>query len=140
VSRDPRRAACERADAIRPACRTLASAEALASTLPRSTAVALDVTSSSELTASLAQHAIVVSLIPYTHHAAVIRAAIATGTHVVTTSYVSPPMRALHEEARKRGIVVLNEVGLDPGIDHLYAVKTIGEVHAKGGKVRRNSL
>jgi spermidine synthase len=45
-------------------------------------------------------------------------------------------MRALDQEARDAGIVVLNEVGLDPGIDHLYAVKTIGEVHEKGGKVR----
>ena len=80
------------------------------------------------------------SLIPYAHHAAVIRAALATGTHVVTTSYVNPEMRSLHEEARKRGIVVMNEIGLDPGIDHLYAVKTIGEVHAKGGKVRRSFL
>jgi spermidine synthase / saccharopine dehydrogenase (NADP+, L-glutamate-forming) len=45
-------------------------------------------------------------------------------------------MRALHGEAVKKGIVCLNEIGLDPGIDHLYAVKTIGEVHDKGGKVR----
>jgi saccharopine dehydrogenase-like NADP-dependent oxidoreductase len=65
----------------------------------------------------------------------VIRAAIAGKTHVVTTSYVSPAMRALDAEARAAGIVVMNEIGLDPGIDHLYAVKTIDEVHAKGGKV-----
>lgn len=54
---------------------------------------------------------------------------------MVTTSYVSPAMRQLDEAAKKAGIVVLNEVGMDPGIDHLYAVKTISEVHAKGGKV-----
>ena len=36
---------------------------------------------------------------------------------------------------KKAGIVVMNEIGLDPGIDHLYAVKTIDEVHAKGGKI-----
>ena len=118
-----------------PACRTLASAEALASTLPRTSAIALDVTSSTALTAALSSHAVVVSLIPYTHHAAVIRAALTTGTHVVTTSYVNPEMRALQDEVKAKGIVVLNEVGLDPGIDHLYAVKTIGEVHDKGGKV-----
>jgi len=44
-------------------------------------------------------------------------------------------MRELDEEAKKAGIIVFNEIGLDPGIDHLYAVKTIDEVHAKGGKV-----
>jgi len=66
----------------------------------------------------------------------VIKAAIKGKTHVVTTSYISPAMHALDQEARDAGIMVLNEVGLDPGIDHLYAVKTIEEVHAKGGKVR----
>lgn len=44
-------------------------------------------------------------------------------------------MRELDEECKKKGLVVLNEIGLDPGIDHLYAVKTIGDVHDKGGKV-----
>lgn len=44
-------------------------------------------------------------------------------------------MRELDAEAKAAGIVVFNEIGLDPGIDHLYAVKTINEVHAKGGKV-----
>ena len=69
-------------------------------------------------------------------HATVIKAAIKGKTHVVTTSYVSPAMRELDEEAKKAGIIVMNEIGLDPGIDHLYAVKTISEVHEKGGKVR----
>lgn len=78
---------------------------------------------------------LVVSLIPYIYHAAVIKAAIKGRTHVVTTSYVSPAMRELDAAARQAGIVILNEIGLDPGIDHLYAVKTIGEVHEKGGKV-----
>ena len=77
-----------------------------------------------------------ISLIPYTYHAAVIKSAIKGKTHVVTTSYVSPAMRELDEQAKEAGIVVMNEIGLDPGIDHLYAIKTIDEVHAKGGKVR----
>ena len=49
-------------------------------------------------------------------------------------------MRALDGAAKEKGVVVINEVGLDPGIDHLYAVKTIGEVQAKGGKVRFQSI
>ena len=88
------------------------------------------------LEAAVAKHDLVISLIPYTYHAAVIKAAIKSKTNVVTTSYVSPAMRELDAEAKAAGIIVLNEIGLDPGIDHLYAVKTIGEVHAKGGKVR----
>ena len=119
------------------ACRTLASAQALASGLPRTSAVSLDVNNTEELEKAVAAHDLVVSLIPYTYHAAVIRAAIKTRrTHVVTTSYISPAIRALENEIKEAGIVVMNEIGLDPGIDHLYAVKLIDEVHKKGGKIK----
>ena len=117
------------------ACRTLAKAQQLAQGLPNSTAISLDVTTTDTLEAAVADHDLVISLIPYTHHAKVIKAAIKSKTHVVTTSYVSPSMLELDEEAKKAGIVVMNEIGLDPGIDHLYAVKTIDDVHSKGGKV-----
>ena len=118
------------------ACRTLASAQALAADLPSTTIISLDVGNTELLEAAVASHDLVISLIPYTFHAAVIKAAIKGKTNVVTTSYVSPAMRELDAEAKAAGIIVMNEIGLDPGIDHLYAVKTIGEVHAKGGKVR----
>ncbi|KAI5981366.1 Saccharopine dehydrogenase-domain-containing protein [Pisolithus albus] len=87
------------------------------------------------LDAQVAVHGLVISLIPYAYHAALIKSAIKGKTHVVTTSYVSPAMRELDEEAKRAGIVVMNGIGLDPGIDHLYAVKSITEVHEKGGKV-----
>ena len=73
---------------------------------------------------------------PYIYHVNVIKAAIKGKTNVVTTSYISPGIRELDEEIKKAGIVVMNEIGVDPGVDHLYAIKTIDEVHAKGGKVR----
>ncbi|CAE6344598.1 unnamed protein product [Rhizoctonia solani] len=118
------------------ACRTLASAQDMAEKLPRATGISLDV-SSPDLDAQVAAHDVVISLVPYTHHPRVIEAAIKGKTHVVTTSYVSPAMRALDEQAKAAGIVVMNEIGLDPGIDHLYAVKTIDEVHEKGGKIKK---
>ncbi|THV02826.1 hypothetical protein K435DRAFT_852469 [Dendrothele bispora CBS 962.96] len=118
------------------ACRTLVSAKELADSLPRTAAISLDVNDNPELEAQVAAHDLVISLIPYTYHAAVIKAAIKGKTDVVTTSHTSPAMRELDEEAKAAGIIVLNEIGLDPGIDHLYAVKTIDEVHAKGGKVK----
>ena len=55
--------------------------------------------------------------------------------NVVTTSYVSPAMQELEPQVKEAGITVMNEIGLDPGIDHLYAIKTIEEVHKAGGKV-----
>ena len=73
---------------------------------------------------------------PYIHHVNVIKAAIKGKTNVVTTSYISPGIRALEPEIKAAGIVVMNEIGLDPGVDHLYAVKTIDEVHAQGGQIK----
>lgn len=117
------------------ACRTLSSAQALVGSLPATTAVSLDVNNTEALEKAVAEHDLVISLIPYTYHATVIRAAIKGKTHVITTSYINPAMRELDAEAKAAGIVVFNEIGLDPGIDHLYAIKTINEVHTKGGKV-----
>ncbi|MCJ1358753.1 MAG: hypothetical protein MMC33_008753 [Icmadophila ericetorum] len=98
--------------------------------------ITIDVSSTADLDAAIAAHDLVISLIPYAYHAAVIKSAIKSGKNVVTTSYVSSAMRDLEAEVRDAGIVVMNEVGVDPGVDHLYAIKTIGDVHAKGGKVK----
>jgi len=116
------------------ACRTLATAQSLTSGFPRTRPITLDASSSQDLDEQVAAHDLVISLVPYMYHADVIRSAIKGKTNVVTTSYVSPAMRELEAAAKSAGIVVLNEVGVDPGIDHLYAIKTISEVHAKGGK------
>lgn len=95
----------------------------------------MDVNDSNVLESEISKVDLVISLIPYTFHAQVIQAAINQKKHVVTTSYVSEAMMALDQQAKDAGITVFNEIGLDPGIDHLYAVKTISEVHEQGGKV-----
>ncbi|CAI4211880.1 unnamed protein product [Parascedosporium putredinis] len=97
------------------ACRTLASAQALAGGFPNTTAVSLDVSDTAALENAVAQHD--------------------AKKHVVTTSYVSPAMEELHEQAKAAGITVMNEIGLDPGIDHLYAVDVIDRVHKEGGSI-----
>lgn len=97
--------------------------------------MSLDVTDEAALDAEVAKHDVVISLIPYTFHATVIKSAIRQRKNVVTTSYVSPAMMELDEQCKAAGITVMNEIGLDPGIDHLYAVKTIDEVHRAGGKI-----
>ncbi|KAF9761494.1 hypothetical protein IL306_003790 [Fusarium sp. DS 682] len=97
-------------------------------------AIALDF-ASPELDHYIADHDLVISLVPFVHHAAIVRSAIKGRANVVTTSYVSPAIRELEDQAKEAGITVLNEVGVDPGIDHLYAIKTIGEVHEKGGNI-----
>lgn len=116
------------------ACRTLSKAKALAGTV--ADAISLDVSDDAALDEAVGKCDVVVSLIPYTYHATVIKSAIRKKKHVVTTSYVSPAMLELEDECKKAGIIVFNEIGLDPGIDHLYAVKTIDEVHKAGGKIK----
>ncbi|KAL3457579.1 Saccharopine dehydrogenase [Aspergillus heterothallicus] len=117
------------------ACRTLESAKKLSEGFKHTKAISLDVNDDKALDEAVSQHALVISLIPYTYHAQVIKSAIRCKKHVVTTSYVSPAMEELDAQCKEAGITVMNEIGLDPGIDHLYAVKTIHEVHAEGGKI-----
>ncbi|KAJ3079273.1 Saccharopine dehydrogenase [NADP(+), L-glutamate-forming], partial [Quaeritorhiza haematococci] len=117
------------------ASRRVAIGAKLAEKYPRATAIALDVQNDEALEAEIAKHDLVISLIPYTHHARVIKAAIKHKKHVVTTSYISPAMAEHDAAAKEAGITVMNEIGVDPGIDHLYAIKTISEVHAEGGKI-----
>lgn len=78
---------------------------------------------------------ITVSLLPYKFHTVVAKVCIEKGKPLVTTSYVQPEMLALDALAKKAGIILLNEIGLDPGIDHMSAMKIIDHIHDKGGKV-----
>ncbi|MCJ1392342.1 Saccharopine dehydrogenase [NADP(+), L-glutamate-forming] [Xylographa bjoerkii] len=117
------------------ACRTLENAKKLCKDIKNAHPISLDVTDSKALDTEVEKVDIVVSLIPYEFHATVIKSAIRAKKNVVTTSYVSTAMLELEEDAKKAGITVMNEIGLDPGIDHLYAVKTINEVHQEGGKI-----
>lgn len=119
-----------------PGCRTLKSAETLASGLARTKAIQIDVSCDEDLSKSIAASDVVISLVPFVYHAKIIKIAIANKVNVVTTSYVSPAIRAQDDDAKKAGVVVINEVGVDPGVDHLYAIKTIDEVHSQGGNIK----
>lgn len=116
------------------ACRTLSKAQELAGSV--ASAISLDVNDEKALDAEVAKVDLVISLIPYTYHVLVVKSAIKNKKHVVTTSYINPQLKALEQEIQDAGITVMNEIGLDPGIDHLYAVKTIEEVHKAGGKIK----
>ena len=78
---------------------------------------------------------LVVSMIPPSMHVIVAKACIKNGVNMVTTSYISPEMDALNEEAKNAGIIILNEIGEDPGIDHMGAMQMINQVKQEGGKI-----
>ncbi|WFD01478.1 saccharopine dehydrogenase (NADP+, L-glutamate-forming) [Malassezia obtusa] len=103
---------------------------------PRVQCISVNVNDKQALSNAIKGHDLVISLIPYIYHADVIKAAIEHKVDVLTTSYVSDAIRALEPQIKEAGITVFNEIGLDPGLDHLYAVKAIKEIHDQGGKIK----
>jgi saccharopine dehydrogenase-like NADP-dependent oxidoreductase len=78
---------------------------------------------------------LVVSMIPPAMHVIVANACLKHKINMVTTSYISPEMKALDEEARNAGVIILNEIGEDPGIDHMGAMELIIQIKQEGGKI-----
>jgi saccharopine dehydrogenase-like NADP-dependent oxidoreductase len=78
---------------------------------------------------------LVVSMLPPTMHIPVARACLRHRTPMVTTSYISPAMARLDEEAKAAGIPILNEIGEDPGLDHMGVMKTLDAIADEGGRV-----
>jgi saccharopine dehydrogenase (NADP+, L-glutamate forming) len=110
-------------------------AEKLVSGHPRGEAKAFSIENRQAMKAEIEKADLVISMVPYTFHPVIAAAAIDAGKNVVTASYVSPAMKELDGRARGKGVLVLNELGLDPGIDHMEAMRIIHEVHKKGGRV-----
>ncbi len=113
----------------------VAQAEKLIAGHPRGRAVKLDVNDEQALNALISEADIVVSLLPWIFHIKVAKACLQLNKHLVTASYVKPEMKALDEEAKKRNLLFLNEIGVDPGIDHMAAMKIINDVKNRGGKI-----
>ena len=89
----------------------------------------------SGLAKMIGAHDITVSLLPYAFHVMVARLCVASEKNMVTTSYVKPEMQALDAAAKSAGIIILNEMGLDPGIDHMSAMRIIDNVHTHEGAI-----
>lgn len=117
------------------ASRTVSKAENLVKGHANGRAVAVDVENEGELAALIAQNDIVISLLPWIHHVKVAGLCLEHGKNMVTTSYVSEGMKKLAPAVSAKGLIFLNEIGVDPGIDHMSAMKIIHQVEAEGGKV-----
>jgi saccharopine dehydrogenase (NADP+, L-glutamate forming) len=117
------------------ASRTVSKAEALVNGHPRGRAMAVNVNDKATLEDLIRQADLSVSMLPYVYHPTVAALCVKHGKHMVTTSYVKDAMLALDGPAREAGVILLNEIGADPGIDHMSAMKVIHEVEAKGGKI-----
>ena len=117
------------------ASRTLAKAEKLAAPHPNATAKQFVAGDEAAMEEHIKQSDLVVSLLPATLHVQVAKKCIALGKDMVTTSYISTQMRELDQAAKDAGIIILNEIGVDPGIDHMSAMKIFHHVQKNGGKI-----
>ncbi|WP_264526079.1 saccharopine dehydrogenase family protein [Flavobacterium sp. N502536] len=114
---------------------SLALAEKKTQKHPNATPIALNIFDTEERKAAIEKASIVISMLPAHLHIEIAKDCLQFKKHLVTASYISDAMQALDEEARKNNLVFMNEIGLDPGIDHMSAMKVIDEIRAKGGKM-----
>lgn len=117
------------------ASRTVSKAVKLIDNHPHGTAKELNLKNEESLKNEISKADLVISMVPYTFHHKVAEYCINYKKNMVTTSYVSEVMKNLDAEAKKAGILILNEVGLDPGIDHMEAMRIIHEVKESGGEI-----
>lgn len=95
----------------------------------------LDANNKAQRQQLIARSNLVISMLPASFHVEVARDCIDAGIDLITPSYVSQEMKALHDEAIQKGVTIMNETGVDPGIDHMSAVKIMEEIDEKGGKL-----
>nr|AAN14410.1 bifunctional lysine-ketoglutarate reductase/saccharopine dehydrogenase [Gossypium hirsutum] len=113
----------------------LKDAEEIIQGIPNTAAVELDVTDHRALHQYISQVEIVISLLLASCHVAIAEVCVKLKKHLVTASYVDDSMLMMDEKAKNAGITILGEMGLDPGIDHMMAMKMINQAHLKKGKI-----
>jgi saccharopine dehydrogenase-like NADP-dependent oxidoreductase len=99
------------------------------------TAIALDIFDENQRKSKIQKADIVISMLPAHMHIEVAKDCINFKKHMVTASYISDAMQELDAAAQENNLIFMNEIGLDPGIDHMSAMKIIDEIQGKGGKM-----
>jgi saccharopine dehydrogenase (NADP+, L-glutamate forming) len=103
---------------------------------PRGESFGFDVNNEKQIAQEVQSCDIAVSLLPARFHPLIARACVDQNKHMVTASYVSDEMKALDKEAKEKGLTLLNELGVDPGIDHMSAMRVIDKIRDEGGKLQ----
>jgi len=114
---------------------SLESAEHKTAGHPKARAVCFDVFDVNQRGKEISEADVVVSLLPETLHVHLVEDCLENKVHLITASYVSPNMRNFNERAIESDVILLNEMGLDPGIDHMETMRLITKIKDRGGKV-----
>jgi saccharopine dehydrogenase-like NADP-dependent oxidoreductase len=101
----------------------------------RGKALQFDILNEEERDREIKNAYLVISFLPPSLHYYAAISCLKNNSHLITASYLSYEMKAMDKEAKKKGLIFLNEMGLDPGIDHMDAVKTIEAVKSEGGRI-----
>ncbi len=102
----------------------------------QATALAVNITDAAERSRLIARADIVVSMLPPHLHLLVAESCLSEGTHLLTASYADEKIRGLAEDVKKKGLLFLCEMGLDPGIDHMSAMQLVHRIQSQGGNIR----
>lgn len=115
--------------------KNIESAQFLSQGHENATAIELDIFNPEERKEQIKKADIVISMLPARFHIEVAKDCVAFSKNMVTASYVSPEMEALDKEVKEKGLVFMNEIGVDPGVDHMSAMQVIDNIRNKGGKL-----
>ncbi|MCC6720792.1 MAG: saccharopine dehydrogenase NADP-binding domain-containing protein [Bacteroidia bacterium] len=96
----------------------------------------LDINEIEQLTDSIKNHDLVISMLPPSLHLNVAKICLEYKKNLLTASYLTDEMKALDREIKNAGLIFLNEIGLDPGIDHLTAMNIIDRLKSEGNYIR----
>ena len=114
---------------------SIANAEKFAGDHPNTKAIELDIFKTEQRQEAIKNADIVISMLPARFHIEVAKDCVNFNKNLVTASYVSDEMQALDKEVKQKGLTFMNEIGVDPGIDHMSAMQVIDRIRAKGGKM-----
>jgi saccharopine dehydrogenase-like NADP-dependent oxidoreductase len=102
---------------------------------PNGTAISLNIFNEKERIEAIKKATIIISMLPAHLHINIAKDCLVYGKNMVTASYISNEMKELNQEAIDKNLIFLNEIGLDPGIDHMSAMQVINSIRDKGGKM-----
>ena len=111
------------------------AAKRLGKAIAHSSSGSLDIQDEQALIEEIKGCQLVISMVPAHMHLPVAKMCLRFGSHLVTASYATPAMHELNADAQRKGLIFLNECGLDPGIDHMSAMKLLDAIRSDGGKV-----
>lgn len=113
----------------------LAPAQRKTEMYPHVEPILFDVFDQKQREMQISQADVVISMLPAIYHIHVARACMRFGKHLFTASYISSEVRELNIEATRKNLLILMECGLDPGLDHMSAMRIIDRIHDQGGKI-----